>query len=125
PDVFAEPASRPLPRFQEAVAEWSDAEVSRPSRRSFQLLPWVGGVLIMLLLVGSASYWLIDRFSSKAAIAEVDRLSGRKTWPFSRPTHQAAKPTIPVTAANAPVRPPIRERGVPVKRSSRRTLKMP
>lgn len=46
---------------------------------------WAGGALVILSLIGSATYWLMDRASSRSAIAEANR-------------HSAVKPLPPVPA---------------------------
>src|SRR5439155_5450934 len=46
--------------------------------RNLEWLPWVLGVLVALGILGSAGYWVIDRFSTRSAIAETNRLEPPK-----------------------------------------------
>ncbi|MFA5974813.1 MAG: hypothetical protein WC859_01435 [Elusimicrobiota bacterium] len=78
---------------------------STPSR-PWQWIPWVVGALVFLSLIGSFSYWMMDHFSSRSAIAEATRQMATVVAPAPVPAPVVQPPVVlvktPVTRKAAP-----------------------
>lgn len=126
-DAFPEAPPAELPRISLPEVDPFEVETSQKRKApEIRLLPWVGGFVLAIGLLGTLSYWAIDRFTSKAAIAEVARFSGRKAEPIVAPVTAPPPPPVPVPVAvvEAPRTPvvasiarkpkPIRKAAIPI-----------